>query len=126
MKTIENKLYQHIDAITGGILKFISSPDGYLKLRSSGYMDLSIERLGANEMSFTHYYKQSGDLVSDPDIQVEIDFEKHSAKAITYQDAYCFQTVYLSEDRINQKLQKDLNSFLYDWLKRLKEQGFYK
>lgn len=125
MKTIENKIYQRIDAITGGVLKFITSPNGYLKLKQLGYMDLTIERLNANEISLTHYYLQNGDLVPDPDMQIEIDFKKHSADAVTFQNSLIFQTVHLSDGEINSKLQKDLNLHLLYWLKNLKAQGFY-
>lgn len=124
MKTV-NENFRMIDEITGGLLKFISSPKGYLKLKSAGYMDLTIERLGANEVSLTHYYLQNGDLVPDPDMQIEIDFEKHSVGAVTFQNSLIFQTVHLSGGEINLKLQKDLNLFLHDWLKNLKAQGFY-
>jgi len=124
MKTV-NDNFRMIDEITGGLLKFISSPKGYLKLKSAGYMDLTIERLGAKEVSLTHYYLQNGDLVPDPDMQIEIDFEKHSTNAVTFQNCMIFQTVHLSDGEINLKLQKDLNLFLHDWLKNLKAQGFY-
>jgi len=124
MKTIDTN-FRLLNELTGGLLNFISSPKGHLKLKSQGYMDLTIERLGANEVSLTHYYLQNGDLVPDPDMQIEIDFEKHSASATTFQNSMIFQTVHLSDGGINLKLQKDLNLFLHDWLKNLKAQGFY-
>lgn len=124
MKTA-NANFKMIDELTGGLLKFISSPKGYLKLKSVGYMDLTIERLNANEISFTHYYLQNGDLVPDPDMQIVLDFEKCIASATTYQNCMTFQSVYLDNGEINLKLQQELNSFLHDWLTNLKAQGFF-
>lgn len=127
MKTTSNKIYQQLNELLGGadgIQKFLQG-EGYLKLKVSGYDDLTIERLNWNEISFTHYYLQNGDLVPDPDMQIEIDFEKHSADAVTFQNSLIFQTVHLSGGEINLKLQKDLNLHLLYWLKNLKAQGFY-
>lgn len=126
MANRQNKIYQHIDELTGGILKFICSPDGYLKLQVDGYMDLVVERLGANEVSLTHYYIQNAELIASPAMQIKIDFEKHSAEALTFQNSICFWTVYSESDEADEKLKKELNSFLLLWLMNLKEQGFYK
>ena len=118
---------QQINELLGradGIEKFLQCK-GYLKLTSPGFMALTIEALNWNEISLTHYYLQNGDLVPDPDMQIEIDFEKHSADAVTFQNCMIFQTVHLSSGGTNLKLQKELNLFLHDWLKNLKAQGFY-
>lgn len=124
MKTT-NANFRMIDELTGGLLKFISSPKGYLKLKSAGYMDLTIERLNPNEVSLTHYFLQNGDLVPDPDMQVVLDFNEHSAKAVSFQNCINYISVYLDDDKINVKLQKELNEFLCDWLTNLKAQGFF-
>lgn len=124
METV-NANFRMIDELTGGLLKFISSPKGYLKLKSAGYMDLTIERLNPNEVSLTHYFLQNGDLVPDPDMQVVLDFNEHSAKAVSFQNCINYISVYLDDDKINVKLQKELNEFLCDWLTNLKAQGFF-
>lgn len=117
--------FKFLNKLTGGLEKFMSNQNGYLKLKSSGYMDLTIERLGMNQLSLTHYYLQNGDLVPDPDMQIEISFKEHSANVVTFQNSLIFQTVYLSGGGINLELQRELNSFLHGWLKNLKVQGFY-
>lgn len=38
----------------------------------SGFMDLDIEKIGSNRVSVAHYYKQMGDLMSDPEIVFKI------------------------------------------------------
>ena len=126
MMNVYKENYKHIDKLTGGLLNFISSPNGYLKLKSQPYMDLTIERIGPDEISLTHYYEQNGDLVPDPDMQVRIDFQNETAEALTCQDWICFRAVYPEPGKVNLKLKKDLNFFLLQWLKGLKKQGFYK
>ena len=124
-KTIHHHIYNHLDKLSGGLLKFVSSPNGYLKLKCSGYMDLVVERIGSNEISLTHYYVQNGDLCCDPDMQIRIDFDNKTAEALTFQNWMIFQEVYPEPDKVNMKLKKELNSFLIFWLKNLKNQGFY-
>jgi len=124
-RDIYSQIYKKIDLLTGGILNFISSPEGYLKLKSTGYMDLIIERLGHDTVSIAHYYEQNGDLVADPEITVKIDFDNCTAEALTFQNFMGFYTVYPEADKVNLKLKKTLNSFLNYWLTNLKEQGFY-
>ena len=125
-QNIHNLIYERLEKITCGLLRFLSSPDGYLKLKSQGFMDLTIERIGSDEISLTHYYEQNGDLVADPDMQIRINFDNKTAEALTFQDWICFRCVYPEPDKVNLQLKKELNSFLLDWLKNLKRQGFYK
>lgn len=125
-RTVFQRNFTLLNEVTGGLLKFISSPTGYLKLKSQGYMDLVIERLGADEISITHYYEQNGDLVPSPDMQIKISFDDETVEAITFQNSLVYWQVYSESSAVNEKYKKELNSFLSLWLRNLKAQGFYK
>ena len=90
------------------------------------YMDLNLDVLDKTEQSITialsHYYKHpSGDLIPDPDMQIRV-YKHEMAEALTYQDSYFFQRVYIDENRYYPKLKKQLNSFLRQWLKNCIDQ----
>jgi uncharacterized protein YqiB (DUF1249 family) len=114
----------------GGISAFLQKKpgNGYLKLKSKGYMDLVIELIGKNTISLCHYYESEGDLIQDPEITVKINEENQTAESLTYQDTYSFQEVYEKarggKQIVNITLQEDLNKFLATWLNNLHDQGF--
>ncbi len=121
--------YRAIDALIGGIEHLSGlEKDFYLKLTSPGFMDLVIEKLCSTEtgiiISMTHYYEQNGDLVPDPDMQIKILPELKAAEALTYQDSFGYQAVYPEPGKIYQKLKREINQFLSQWLSNLKKQGF--
>ena len=41
---------------------------GHVKVLSPGFMPLSVEVIGTNVVSVTHYGEQNGDLMADPDM----------------------------------------------------------
>ena len=97
-----------------GILSSIKDKD-YAKFTAGyGLMDLSVDKLTENIIALSHYYIVNGDLVLDPDIQIEIDFKNKTAKALSFQNAYIYQEAY------NDKIQKELNDFLIQWLSNIK------
>ncbi len=114
---IHEKIYQKLDRI--GVMK-VKEPT---HLKSSGFMDLVIERLGTNHYSLTHYYELNGDLVPDPDMEVRVMPEQKIAEALSYQDSFGYRRVY-DGDKIDAKAKKDLNTFLNQWLTNLIDQGF--
>jgi hypothetical protein len=119
-------IYEKLDKLTGGIEKFASS-NNYLKLQSSGFMDLIIECNTPNYISMSHYYKQNGDLCPDPDMEIKIIPEIKMAEAMTYEDSFGYKQVYIENGKkYYPALKKDLNYFLNKWLSNLKEQKFYK
>jgi uncharacterized protein YqiB (DUF1249 family) len=126
-KNIHNIIYEQINQLTGGLENFNPS-EGYLRLKAKGFMDLHVERIPPDTISISHYYKENGDLISDPDMLVKIDLENQTAEALTFQNSYIYQEVYpLYPDttKFDQKLKDDLNLFLSEWLNILKNQGFY-
>ncbi len=116
---VYEQIYQKLDKI--GVMKVTSS----VHLKSTGFMDLVIERLGDNHFSLTHYYELNGDLVPDPDMEVRIMPEQKMAEALSYQDTYGYRRVY-DGGKIDAEAKKDLNTFLNRWLTNLIEQGFKK
>ena len=90
-------------------------------------MDLSIDVLwreeGKTTISMTHYYKQNGDLVPDPDMEIAMHTNIKMAEALSYQDSFGYRRVYHSDDMVDLKAKKELNSFLNKWLNNLEMQG---
>ncbi|MHB8160605.1 MAG: DUF1249 domain-containing protein [Thermoleophilia bacterium] len=122
--TINERIFKKLEKILGDLTVI---PD-YMKLVAHGLMDLSVDRLYADEESVTialsHYFKQNGDMVPDPDMEVRIYPEMKMAEALTYQDSFGYQQVYPTPDQVNLKAKKDLNVFLNQWLSNIIEQGF--
>jgi uncharacterized protein YqiB (DUF1249 family) len=100
-----------------------------LKSKSEGYMDLNLDVLNKEGhqlwVALSHYYQHpSGDLIPDPNMEIRISSQCGGyIEALTYQDSFGYQRVYLDENRYYPKLRKSLNSFLGQWLKNCLEQG---
>ena len=95
-----------------------------MKLKAPGFMDLVIEKLYDNRISLSHYYTQNGDLMSDPDMELILDKENKTLKAVTFQqdNMGIYQNVFSGEEE-NVNLATELNIFLDDWLKNIERQG---
>ena len=117
-----------------GIIK----PDGdlnfeeYKKIESKPFMDLHLDHLlhkskpGEIVISMAHNYKQNGDIMADPDMEIGIYPEMRMVEALTYQQdgLGIYQQVYLEDGRFYPILKKELNVFLASWLRNLEKQGF--
>lgn len=98
-KDIHHKIYDLILKL-GIDLNNENLLDSY-KSTSKGFMDLNFDLLyhnknkGVTEFALSHYYKQGGDLLADPDMIIRA-FHNGSAEAMTFQqDAPpTFQKVY--------------------------------
>lgn len=117
-------IFNKLDRLTDGIKEFASKPGNYKKLSSNGFMDLIVECISENVISLTHYYRQNGDLIPDPDMTIRIHYGM--AEALTFQDYNSLKRVYTGDGYYSPALKKDLNKFLDFWLTNLKRQGFYK
>lgn len=73
-------------------------------------------------VSLAHYYQQNGDAVSDPVMELMIDFEDHTLEALTYQDSRSYHRVY-NQGLADPRLMDSLNEFLSTWLTNLIDQG---
>lgn len=94
----------------------------------TGYMDLNLDILHRTPeriiIALSHYYKHpSGDVIADPDMEIAVYSSREYAEALTYQDSFGYQSVLVESDQVNPRLQRDLNSFLSQWLINLIEQG---
>jgi len=103
-----------------------------VSLKSKPFMDLNLDDLGKDIKGYTmfamaHNFKQHGDIMADPDMQIRIIPEMQSIEALTYQlsSMGIYQRVY-NEDytKVIPRLKKELNSFLEKWLINLKQQRF--
>lgn len=117
---IYSRIYKKLDDL--GVLDVPIGESVHLK--SSGFMDLVIEKLGENHFSLTHYYEQNGDLCPDPDMEIKVFPKEKMAEALSFQDQFGYRKVYPDLNHVNIKAKKELNEFLDTWLKNLHEQGF--
>jgi len=99
----------------------------YMKFKSEGLMDLNVDNLLNDMIALAHNGIQNGDVMADPDVQIQIYPETKSAEALTFQNDYLgiYQEVY-DEEKCNKSLKKDLNEFLNDWLRTIIEVQEYK
>ncbi len=105
--------------------KIVSGEYRYLRLEFQGFEPLSVEWVGEEQVSIMHTFTQNGDLMRDPEMVLALDSEKGTAQAISYElsSLEIYQEV-STEKGGNAKLQKDLNSFLSDWLRNIEHQGY--
>ena len=118
---IYEEIYKMLEELIEG---FQFMPD-YLKLKAPGFMDLNVHKLGVGIIALFRYYQNSsGHRIADPDMEIKLDHQNKIAEALTYQDSFRFRVAYPEPGKINLKAKKELNEFLLQWLKNLKEQGY--
>lgn len=98
----------------------------YMKFASPGLMDLHVDKLFNDTIALAHNGIQNGDVMADPDMEVQIHPASKSAEALTFQNDYLglFQEIYPEPGKFRPKLKQELNQFLNDWLKNIIEQGY--
>ena len=99
----------------------------YSKSIVPGFMDLNLDCLEKNgrvyKIALSHYYKHpSGDMIPDPDMTMQVDTAAQTVEALTYQDIYRYDEVYI-DDVIDQSIRRSLNYFLSQWLQNCIDQG---
>ena len=113
------------------LLKVIPHLDGIAEHGKSvvpGYMDLNLDILKPGKdktvIALSHYFKQGGDMIADPDMVIAVYPDRAMAEALTYQDCYRYQEVYSDGGRlVDIRAKRDLNKFLSHWLGNLRIQG---
>lgn len=110
------------------VIPHLHTIEEYGKSVVPGFMDLNLDILQRTPekiiIALSHYYKHpSGDMIADPDMEIAIYPDREYAEALTYQDSFTYQSVILDSGDVNAKLQRELNSFLSQWLTNLIEQG---
>lgn len=132
-KTSNETAYEKITDLTQGF-QGLEKDGGSVKIKSSGFMDLSINRLytvnGGFVVSLTHYFEQNGDLVPDPDLEIFVSDATRTAwaMAIQHSTGHYAQGMKIENGQFFKapRVQRDIQSFLGQWLRNLKAQGFYK
>ncbi|MCL4473067.1 MAG: DUF1249 domain-containing protein [Actinobacteria bacterium] len=123
--TIYERIFAKLEKILGEDMEDIPQ---YQQFRARGFMELNVDLLHEDEESVTialsHYFKQNGDMIPDPDMEVRIYPEMKMAEALTYQDSFGYREVYPAPSQVYLKAKKDLNVFLNQWLSYILEQGF--
>ncbi len=97
------------------------------KSKVAGFMDLNFDYLHGNELTariaLSHYYRQNGDMIPDPDMEILVRFHRQEAEALTFQDVYVFSTVEAGSPEGRRKASARINEFLAFWLVNLRNQG---
>ena len=98
----------------------------YMKFKCDGLMDLNVDNLLNNRIALAHNGIQNGDVMSDPDVEVQIYPDQKMAEATTFQNDYLgiYQEVYPEPGKYYPKLKKELNEFLNQWLQNMIEAGY--
>lgn len=122
---IQEQIYNALRDLLGNLGEL---PDNS-KMKSFGFMDLNLDKLEQRNTSTTitlsHYYKHpSGDMIPDPDMEIRIFHELEMAEALSFQDIFGYKRVYHENGYIDAKAKRELNNFLLQWLRNLKQQGF--
>jgi len=114
------------------VLKHMSS-EGHAKINNSeSFMPLCVQKIMENDrfmtVALTHYYKQNGDLVSDPEMTFLYCKASKRAYPLTFEMGGRLhqQAVELGSDlspvRYAPRMQKDLKNFANSWMKNIKSQ----
>ncbi len=137
--------YARLEALMGRPLPDLEFETAY-RLRASGFMDLVVERLpdchetGGVVLSLCHYFSLNGDLCQDPEMTVRLfppgmtifqqlapstDSALGRLEALSFQQACppIYQRIYPKPGSYHSSLRNDLNDFLGQWLRNLKDQG---
>ncbi len=88
-------------------------------------MPLVLEKLAYDTFAMTHYYRQNGDLVTDPEIVYLFDVEKKALVPLTHENGGLgiYQSV-IEEGEINEGLVHSLQQFSSSWLDNISVQGY--
>jgi uncharacterized protein YqiB (DUF1249 family) len=121
---IHGKIYQKLLQVIPDILTIEESGKSVV----DGFMDLNLDILQRKPdriiIALSHYYKQNGDMIADPDMEVAVYPQRQTAEALAYQDCYSYRRVYGEDNAtIDISAERDLNQFLSQWLTNLIQQG---
>jgi uncharacterized protein YqiB (DUF1249 family) len=128
MNDIHARIYANLIAALGKGDDPTRWPSAW-KVEKEPYQPLHVDVLECSTehvtIALAHYYKQNGDLVPDPDMQVRF-YPKHKmAEALTFQNSFGYHEVYDVQDGVrlvNMNTKRQLNAFLAEWSRNLKSQ----
>lgn len=99
------------------------------KSESSVFMDLHLDILDKERSGYhialSHYFKQNGDMVPNPDMRLLVDIKNKTVQALEFQNAMIYSRVYddsYQRKLVNLREKNSQNKFLSQWLKNLIEQ----
>ncbi len=123
MSDIPHKNYRKLSVLLPSLPRI---PE-YSKSTVPGLMDLHLDNLEKNgrvyKIALSHYYKHpSGDMIPDADMTMLVDTVRRTVEALTYQDVYRYDEVYV-DGEADQFVKKSLNNFLTQWLQNCIDQG---
>lgn len=126
IKPLAERIYSRLDkllAAFGGLKEILITPNFHATLKARGFMDLSIEVIRPGVIAMAHNYIQNGDVMADPDMEIQLDCLTQSAQAKTFQQdgLGVYQSTW---NDANPRLELELNNFLYLWLGNIQNQGF--
>jgi hypothetical protein len=108
---------------------FQSFRDYTVKIASSGYMPLCIEKHD-KMITVTHYFEQNGDLIADPDMEfVDLGGKDWMPVAVQHSTGHYMRVAALGENghwKFNLAKAEELQSFSRMWARNLLSQGFAK
>ena len=124
---VYDKIFKQLEDLIPGLKDL--KPGDYRKSEAGGFMDLHLDVLNKTDtelrIALAHNYVQNGDVIPDPDMEIRVylipDWMK--AEALTYQDQRTFNAVYPEPGKVDPRMKTQLNSFLTQWLKNIKDQG---
>lgn len=104
----------------------------YRKFTAPGCMPLTVEYSGATDERgddvyyISHTFEQNGDLMRDPEMMVAVNDEDGTVRPLVFSNDLVGleQEVYMTQNIYRPRLMKELDDFLWQWLKNLKSQGF--
>ena len=110
--------------------EFINHEYRYISMRAGeAMMPLILEWIDTDVISVSHYHRQNGDLMCDPEMTFRVDREKGTLEPLTFrQDGFpqLYQEVYPEPGRWIPRLSRDLSRFAQQWFSNLAEQGYVK
>jgi len=132
--SLENKLYDKFSEL---FPQAMSGEYSYLRLEAGdGFMPLSLEWIGDNQLSVMHTYTLNGDLCYDPMVVYEVDSDAKTMTAVSFEQSIppIYQVVDEGGDgrdvdgngneRTIRGLQSQINDFSETWFQNIGEQGY--
>lgn len=132
--TVYEKNYIKLMKVAKGLEKLLENYDSqseiYGKSTKTGFMDFGLEVLQKTKAGFhialSHYYKENGDMIPDPDMEVLVNIKNKTLESLAYQDRYTYKEVYddkFERKMVDKKEKRSQNDFLVMWLNNLNLQG---
>ncbi len=127
-----SSIYNKLLTIIPSLMELLESGESFSsKSEVEGYQDLHFDYLRKDKQGYVialaHYYELNGDLVSDPDMEIRIIPEMKMAEAMTFQNTYTYDEVYIRDESgkelVDTNMKRKLNSYLKEWLTTLISYG---